>query len=200
MKGPACGWVCLAFLIAVVATTAGCGTPQPGQPVAGQTIDGGSCPRSAEELAVQQKAAPGMLDQSRISADVPVVRRYGRDHADSFADLFATPSGFLCVGFTRDGAAHLEALGGLVPYPDILRLFPARYTEAELSTVKDELSNRLFSYQRDMGTTIASVGIDVVANVVEVTALDVTERGTQVLRDRFGDRVRLVKGQPAHLT
>ncbi len=90
------------------------------------------------------------------------------------------------VAFTGDLDRHRRALADLVPDPSVLHLHQRRYTVAELSELRDRISDdraALTETGVEIGGLFVRTDRGVVVSVVAADA----KRAATVLRDRYGD-------------
>jgi hypothetical protein len=81
------------------------------------------------------------MEQARLHPDMELVAAYAREHAAEWADIRweNEPTVRIVVRFVSHLDDHRAALLGLVEHPERLEVASARYTEAQLSTVFDEV-------------------------------------------------------------
>lgn len=121
----------------------------------------------------------GVVD---LSGDVGVVRRYGREHPNTYGDLWVS-DGRLQVGMTADLELHAARLQASVVHPELMDVVRVRWTLAHLEEVCAEVEKAVAAHRgllHSVGLTRQRVQVGLRADGVAVAA---------DLHARFGDAV-----------
>lgn len=152
---------------------------------------------SLERFGVPLTAAElrNLQARGRVAAQVPTIRRQAdRVAGGSFAGLYVDQraGGVVRVGFTRDAARHLRALRRVAPFPDRLRTFTPRHSQAALRALAGRVA-------LDPGAGVIEVAPDLARDSVDVGATHPTPELARRLRHRYkGVPIRLVASAPLH--
>lgn len=104
------------------------------------------------------------------------------------------------VGFVRNGSTHIEALRERFRFPGKLVAFAVEYSENELSTVVDRVSDEISTLEHE-GITVHRVGVAVEKNVVEIVVEPSDLTHAPSLENRYGgEKVEVVSGAPLSFT
>jgi hypothetical protein len=132
------------------------------------------------------------LEQSKLRADVAVVRAYGEAHPEAWVDLHYEnePTVRIVALFAADDLPrHEEALRRLVPHPDQLEVRPSPWTRVRLEEIRAGI--------HEMATTSEPglfSGWGTGRGRVDVRLRADGERVATRLRDQYGDAVDLTVG------
>jgi hypothetical protein len=158
----------------------------------------GSVPADSYDYGVPLTAAENkeFEERSKVEDAMGIVFGYrDRSAVRSFGGVYIDQAhgGLVYVGFTEAPRAHMAALRKLFPYPNRLRLFRVRNTEAEL----DEVHTAVADARSDLageGVDIQGISTAVQSNVVEIQVRSDDQQTVAMLEKRFGsDKIRVVK-------
>jgi hypothetical protein len=122
------------------------------------------------------------------SAPTDPVERYGATEAAGVYAGSYIGDGAIKVGFTRDGARHLEQLRSRTAKP--LALFEATFSLVYLRSLQARVSDDVQELDA-AGIRLTEVGVDVPQNIVIVGTKPITAAQRQELLDRYGPAIRL---------
>jgi hypothetical protein len=124
------------------------------------------------------------------------IARYGATEAAGVYAGSYIGDGAIKVGFTRDGARHLEQLRSRTAKP--LALFEATFSLDYLTSLQARVSDDVQELYA-AGIHVTVVMVDVPQNVVIVGTKPLTAAQRQELRDRYGPAIRLTTSDGVRL-
>lgn len=142
-----------------------------------------------EELALVNK-------REEVRGNLHTIKEYGDTNAaDSYAGLYVDKSGLVHVAFAKDAGNHFASLKGQFKHPELLRLFPASYTEQQLNDTVASISIDT-EYLRKQGISVYTVATDIPGNKVEVTVETADTQTVGFLTSKYGNQLVVKAGNP----
>lgn len=129
-----------------------------------------------------------------VQANLQTIDAYAAENApDTYADLYRDREGLVYVGFTKDAEKHLANLKSQFKYPELLRLFPAMFSKAQLDETTQRITADL-TRLRSQGIMIYTVGPNIQANSVDVTVDNANSETITLIKSRYGLHVNVATG------
>lgn len=120
--------------------------------------------------------------------------QYGYRHPEAFAEHYGrrTAHGQVVhIGFARRLRHHRRAVLNILPRPNNVRFFKARFTVARLERIQRRIGQQLMWTDEpapDLGTKVSGTDINVKRNVILIFVEEFSCRVRRELRQRYGPR------------
>lgn len=155
----------------------------------------------AKELGVSQEMAKKAIDLTPAVDDLRL--RAASIYPDTFAGLwrdYTSNGGRVQVAFTDDAQAKATTLAALFADPGFVDGVSATFTEAELSSLADQITSDLPAL-KSQGVNVRTVEFDVIRNRVTVVVPDGDEYSRSYLETHYdASRLYVEYGDPVQLT